>query len=703
MRLLRLLAQEPVEEIPFRDNKILDEWVIPFGAWVDQMVDWIDQNMGLLLDIIRAPFAWMLENLVDNFIAEISWVWVCLIFFIVGSLVRNVKIGAMSALALAGCGLLGTNYWFETARTIGMILVAVILCAIVGIPIGVLCGRFDGVWNAVRPALDAMQVVHAFVYMLPVIFFFSFGVVPGTMVTMIFAIPPLIRLTNLGIRQVPEDVVEASRAYGAPELRVLFDVQLPLARPAIMTGLNQTLLLSISMIGIAAIMGAGGLGLLVFRAVSNLDISLAASAGMALFLVAVVLDRISQPEASDGGNLFHRIRQAWVHRNDPEKLLDTPEAREHARQAIAEIGVPTPMTSAERPFAVGAIVGGLIGIASVFMTWSSDAGLFSGYARRGDENLPGETFGGLDAIGGSFFAFVVLVASTLVIAAAINTLLIPGRGARWFAPDGAMLYSSLSLITALGFLLADPSPLTQSYSHGAGVYAAVAGGVIAVVSSILWIRKAPQAPLRPLKAEVSHGRMTVGTVAIVLLVIQLISGWSFDRRADTVMTPELEARIQQVRDDAAAGIILPNIAAQEIQNLTNSAIQGELIVVDGISDDGSRLGWVVLVIGALGFLILIPAAGFLGIHEHRQWQWSAISSSIGMGLMGLTGAYIATVLRVADFGYTSGAGAFLSFVAGFFLVAANRNVLAEFRRGKVYGDSAVEEAAVVEEAELVDA
>ena len=132
-----------------------------------------------------------------------------------------------------------------------MVFVAVLLCAIVGIPLGIACGRIDAVWNVVRPVLDAMQVVHAFVYMLPVIFFWSIGVVPGTMVTMVFALPPLIRLTNLGIRQVPEEVVEASRAFGATELRVLTDVQLPLARPALMTGLNQTLLMSIAMIGIA--------------------------------------------------------------------------------------------------------------------------------------------------------------------------------------------------------------------------------------------------------------------------------------------------------------------------------------------------------------------------------------------------------------------------------------------------------------------
>jgi glycine betaine/proline transport system permease protein len=273
-----VLAQSGVrgDNVGIFDPTILDQWEVPFGDWVDQMVDWIDANLAWLLDAIRWPFAFLLENFVDNFLAELPWVWVVLATAVIGALIRTPKVGVAAGLAMAFCGLLGTAYWIETVRTVGMVLVAVVLCAIVGIPLGILCGRLDSVWNVVRPILDAMQVVHAFVYMLPVIFFWSIGVVPGTMVTMVFALPPLIRLTNLGIRQVPEDVVEASRAYGATEMRVLIDVQLPLARPALMTGLNQTLLMSIAMIGIAAIMGAGGLGRLVYKAVQNFDIAASA-------------------------------------------------------------------------------------------------------------------------------------------------------------------------------------------------------------------------------------------------------------------------------------------------------------------------------------------------------------------------------------------------------------------------------------------
>ena len=256
--MIRVLAAAGVkaENVGILDRAILDQWEIPFGEWVDQMVDWIDLNLDWLLDAIRWPFSFLLNNFVDGFLTQIPWLFVVIATMMIGALVRTPKVGISAGLALALCGLLGPEYWLETIRTIGMVFVAVLLCAIVGIPLGIACGRIDAVWNVVRPVLDAMQVVHAFVYMLPVIFFWSIGVVPGTMVTMVFALPPLIRLTNLGIRQVPEEVVEASRAFGATELRVLTDVQLPLARPALMTGLNQTLLMSIAMIGIAAIMGA---------------------------------------------------------------------------------------------------------------------------------------------------------------------------------------------------------------------------------------------------------------------------------------------------------------------------------------------------------------------------------------------------------------------------------------------------------------
>ncbi|MEM7326755.1 MAG: ABC transporter permease subunit, partial [Actinomycetota bacterium] len=214
------------------DNNWLDQFRIPVGEWFTQIVDWVDGNLGGLLSVIRWPFSFLFDLLMsDNpnrdSIMSVSWVWVVLGFFVLGSVLRNTRIGLMSAIMVAACGILGQDFWFQTSKTFGMLFVSVLLCTIVGLPLGIACGRSDGVWNVTRPVLDAMQVVHSFVWMLPFIAFWGIGEVSATMVTMMFALPPLVRLTNLGIRQVPEDVVEAARSYGSTERRVLTDVQLP--------------------------------------------------------------------------------------------------------------------------------------------------------------------------------------------------------------------------------------------------------------------------------------------------------------------------------------------------------------------------------------------------------------------------------------------------------------------------------------------
>ncbi|MBH29375.1 MAG: hypothetical protein CL520_04250, partial [Actinobacteria bacterium] len=187
-----------------RQNSILDKWQIPVGDWVEQITVWVDLNMKETLDVIKWPFHTMLKIVVDEWLLGLSWLTVCTAVLIAGWAFRGLKVGIGSFLGLTICGLLGEEYWKETARTLGFIAVAVILCVMIGIPVGVACGRVDGVWRIVRPILDAMQVVHSFVYMLPFVFFFGVGFVSATMVTMVFALPPLIRLTNLGIRQVPE-------------------------------------------------------------------------------------------------------------------------------------------------------------------------------------------------------------------------------------------------------------------------------------------------------------------------------------------------------------------------------------------------------------------------------------------------------------------------------------------------------------------
>lgn len=574
-----------------RQNTVLDQWQVPVGDWFEQMVFWVENNLKSTLEVIEWPFQRLLNVIVDDWLLGMSWLTVCIAIFALGWAMRGFQIGALSFIGLTICGLLGEDYWRETALTIGFIGVAVLLCVVVGIPIGVLCGRVDGAWKVVRPVMDAMQVVHSFVYMLPFIFFFGVGFVSATMVTMTFALPPLIRLTNLGIRQVPEDVVEASRAYGAPEWRVLMDVQLPLARPAIMTGLNQTLLLAISMLGIAAIMGAGGLGRLLFQAINNLDVAQAASGGLAFFLVAVVLDRLSQTDA-DSSNLFSRIAKAWANRRTPEKLLEEAQAAadEKVSRLAEEPEEPeesfVPASGRERTSVIVTGVGALIMLVSLLLPWTVDAGLISSYARAVDvdlrtEHCPGEwletraldplsgaeaaeltctrdiewisnSYNGVAASGGSWYGIFIAVAAAVVIWSALATLWRPGEGSSWFSAHGAAVFSIAALIPSFVFLLANPPDNVSVHSTGFGVWVAVIGGLVAVAGAVAWLWRAPMTARRPLSASIGWGRLIGAVFAVLLLVMGGFSGWSFDTRTESVIDADLRAELDRIAEEGAA-------------------------------------------------------------------------------------------------------------------------------------------------------
>jgi len=583
-----------------RQNSVLDNWQIPVGDWVEQTVFWVDNNMKATLEVIEWPFRTLLNVIADQWLLQMSWLTVCFGVFLLGWLIRNFQVGFLAFIGLLICGLLGEAYWRETALTIGFIGVAVLLCVIVGIPIGVMCGRVDGAWKVVRPVLDAMQVVHSFVYMLPFIFFFGVGPVSATMVTMTFALPPLIRLTNLGIRQVPEDVVEASRAYGAPEWRVLTDVQLPLARPAIMTGLNQTLLLAISMLGIAAIMGAGGLGRVLFQAIANLDIAQAGSGGLAFFLVAVVLDRLSQPEAGDSGNLLSRIADAWRHRRTPEKLLVKAETADTADK-VPEPPAPDESFQAvggpERSAVIATTIGAAITLVALALPWNVNAGLVSAFARGTDvdlrvEECSGEwleqqsldplaeggtelvcggdlahvsqSFNGISASGGSWFGIFIGVMAAVALFAGLNTLFRTGQGSRWMSAHGAAVFSVGTLIVTFSYLFARPPDNVEAlaiYSKGIGAYLAVLGAVVASAAAAMWLWRAPMTARRPLPANIAWSRMLGVAFAVVLLVMGGYAGWSFDTRAESVIDDELQAELDQIAAEGAAAADAARAAA----------------------------------------------------------------------------------------------------------------------------------------------
>ncbi|MGH3442200.1 MAG: ABC transporter permease [Nitriliruptorales bacterium] len=279
---------------PWYDTEFFNDNVWPVGRWLNNGVNWMAREWNALFDAI----AWPIAQLLDAFNGLLEWlpwpVTVALVV-IIGWWVRNWKIGVGSGVGLLAIGFLGADFWALGMQTFAMIITAVVFSVALGLPLGVWSARNNRIDSAVRPVLDAMQTIHPFVYLLPAVFFFGIGTVPGIVVTVIFAMPPMVRLTSLGIRQVPSDVVEAARAFGTKDLQLLREVQLPLAKPTILAGLNQTLMLALSMVVIAALIAAGGIGRAIVRGVGRADIALAGTSGIVVLIIAVILDRISQP------------------------------------------------------------------------------------------------------------------------------------------------------------------------------------------------------------------------------------------------------------------------------------------------------------------------------------------------------------------------------------------------------------------------
>ena len=672
------------------DNGVLDRFTIPFGTWIEQIVNWVTLHLGWLLDGIKWPFDFLLRHIVDDFLVELPWWVLVLILFVVAWGVRNLTVAVGTAAGLVVCGLLGPEYWTQTAKTIGFILVAVAVCVIIGIPVGILSGRFDSVWSVVRPTLDAMQVIHAFVYLLPFIYFWGVGRIGATMATMVFALPPLIRLTNLGIRQVPEDVVEAARAYGAPEGRVLLDVQLPLARPAIMTGINQTLLLAFSMLGVAAIMGAGGLGQLLFRALGQQDVSLAASSGLAFFILAVVLDRIAQPATGASSGLFSRTLAAWRARKVPELLLEHPDFNPglSAAEGNAAQGVAQGVHPRERVAIAVTAVGAAVMVVAVLLPWASGAALVTSYSRRADEALPGMTFNGLAAQGGSWFGIVLLVLAVAALAGCVAVLARPGRTPRWLAPDGAALLATAGLVVALAAVLLQPNDNAVDFERGAGPWVALAGGVVAVAGGAVWLRIAPAAPRRPLRRRVGWASLVLGGLAVVLALAAVFSTWSIDRREGAVITPELQAQIDEVMEKARAGEIEQAVAATEVAVIRAGAKANAADLIDGASSRGAGLGLVTLGIAAAAAVGAAVTAGLIGFADRRRWVGGVVAMGLGLGLIGLAIGWAGSLARATDLKFSSGVGVLFAGLAGLSALFAGRLVVAGFERTLGYEGSA---------------
>jgi glycine betaine/proline transport system permease protein len=265
-------------------------YTIPLDDWIDAAVDYLQGHRDVFM-AIRQPVAWLLEGIQD-FLLWMPPLVLLIAVFVIAWRVASWRLGVFSVSALAFVGFLGL--WSEMMTTLAMVMSSVLFCVLIGLPLGIWASRSDRFSSVLRPVLDIAQTTPTFVYLIPVVMLFSIGTVPGVIATIIFAMPPMIRLTELGIRQVQADAIEAAEAFGSSPGQILWKVQVPLAMPTIMAGLNQTILLSLSMVVIAAFIGAGGLGKPVFEGLNALRVGFAGIGGVGIVLLAMVLDRITQ-------------------------------------------------------------------------------------------------------------------------------------------------------------------------------------------------------------------------------------------------------------------------------------------------------------------------------------------------------------------------------------------------------------------------
>ena len=267
------------------------ELYIPLSEWIEKNIkEWLFTQRPLFKKL-SAPIDSVLNGL-DTLFNLIPFPVVILIFLYFAFKTNGIKFAVFTVLSLIFIDLV--DLWSEAMTTLAMIFTAVIFCMLIGIPLGIIASRSNTFEFILRPILDVMQTIPSFVYLIPVVMLFGVGLTPGVVATIVFALPPIIRLTNLGIRQVGKGFKEAGFSLGLTKFLVLLRIELPLSLKTIMAGVNQTLMLALSMVVIAALIGAGGLGLTVYVALGRLDIGSAVVGGTGIVILAIILDRITQ-------------------------------------------------------------------------------------------------------------------------------------------------------------------------------------------------------------------------------------------------------------------------------------------------------------------------------------------------------------------------------------------------------------------------
>ena len=277
------------------------EWLednkIPIGKWAANLFDWMKDNLEGFFDVVANMMEWLIAIPLWLLQEPPIWLVVAVLVGLTYWVQRSWKICLMVLLGLLF--IINQGYWTEMTESLTLVLSACIVCMAIGVPIGIKVAHRPRYYQVIRPLLDLMQTLPTFVYLIPAIVFFGIGMVPGLIATVIFVLPAPIRLTRLGIVSTPQALLEAADAFGATKRQKLFKVEIPYAMPQIMAGLNQTIMLSLSMVVIAALVGADGLGVPVVRALNSVNTALGFESGLVIVAVAILLDRVLRKPGAD--------------------------------------------------------------------------------------------------------------------------------------------------------------------------------------------------------------------------------------------------------------------------------------------------------------------------------------------------------------------------------------------------------------------
>ena len=271
-------------------TQFITAWKIPIGAWGKAFFGFLTSNFAWFFNGIAKSFTYVLEGIIDIVLLVPPIAVVVLVALLAWYLQRSRNLAIATAIGLIF--IINLGFWKETIETLALVIAAAGVSMAIGVPIGIAAAHRPWLFRVLRPILDLMQTMPTFVYLIPVLVLFGLGLAPGLIATVIFAIPAPVRLTHLGITSVPKQLIEAGEAFGATKRQLLWKVELPAALPTIMAGLTQCIMLSLSMVVIAALIGANGLGSPVVRALNSMQIPLGIEAGLAIVVLAIVLDRL---------------------------------------------------------------------------------------------------------------------------------------------------------------------------------------------------------------------------------------------------------------------------------------------------------------------------------------------------------------------------------------------------------------------------